>query len=60
MEHEAFARTTQAVYYDARALRDVEAALSTLDMPELRLWAEEDGVEAGYRCRLHASLFCYR
>eukprot|EP01047_Picozoa_sp_COSAG01_P110609 COSAG01_NODE_39427_length_476_cov_5.066313_1_plen_56_part_00 len=55
MEHEAFARTTQAVYYDARALRDLEA-----DMPELQLWAEEDGVEVGYRCRLHASLFCYR
>jgi hypothetical protein len=43
VEHEAFARTTQAVYYDARALRDLEAALSTLDMPELRLWAEDGG-----------------
>ena len=45
MEHEAFARTTQAVYYDARALRDLEAALSTLDIQELRRWAEEDGVD---------------
>jgi hypothetical protein len=45
VEHEAFARTTQAVYYDARALRDLEAALSTLDIQELRRWAEEDGVD---------------
>jgi ubiquitin C-terminal hydrolase len=43
-EPEAFARTTRAVYYDSKALRDLEAALSTLDEAGLQQWAEEEGV----------------
>jgi hypothetical protein len=44
-QHPAFFRTTRAIYYDGKAFRDLQAALSTLDELELQQWAEQAGVD---------------